>query len=255
MRLFRIFLLQFERVFQYRSMIFVWFLVSLFHPLIYLMFWKGRAGAVSFGDVSTYYLLFIIAGGFFVHVEGDARYDMVQGNLSLYLMKPFSYLRTKFFSELPWRLIQGFFGLVTLSLLVVIGHIPLSIVLTVENMVTALMIAVGGYLIMFLLKMIVLILALWMEDIGGLQQFVEMLIIIFAGFVMPIRYFPPFAAAAAHLTPFPYMLYYPVIAFQGQLPIPVFQLLIAQAVWLILLYVVYQRLWTQGIRKYSAVGI
>ncbi len=260
MRYVRIFLLNFERVFQYRSRIFVWFLISLFHPLIYLMFWKGRAmsgGGLSgnFTDITTYYLLFIIAGGFFVHVEGDAQADMVEGGLSAYLIKPMSYLGFKFFSELPWRLIQGFFGLIALLILVNFLRIPINLDISIVNMYLAISVAVCGYLIMFLFKMLVLLSALWVTDIGGFQQLSEMLTVIFAGFIMPIRNFPAFVSMVAYLTPFPYMLYYPVIAFQGRLGNNLLGVVGVQLFWIFGLYVLYKYAWKHGVKKFTAVGI
>ena len=122
MRHWKIFILNFERVLEYRGTIFVWFLISLFHPLLYLLFWVQvlpNIPSVGVFSIQTYYLLFIIAGGFlFIHVESDSNEDIRQGGLSAFLLKPLSYFWFKFYSELPWRLIQGFFGVISIVSLV-----------------------------------------------------------------------------------------------------------------------------------------
>ena len=168
MRYLRIFLLFFEHVYQYRSRIFVWFLVSLLHPLVYLLFWSGRG--VNTPGIITYYLLFIIAGGFFVHVEEDARPDILEGQLTMYLMKPFSYLHLKFFSELPWRMIQGSMGLIVFSCITIIFGLPVQIAWSPYGILLAIVLAVFGYCVMFMFKMIILLIAFWTTDISGFQQ-------------------------------------------------------------------------------------
>lgn len=253
MRYVRISALYFQHVFQYRGRIFVWFLISLFHPLIYLLFWRGSPE--GFSDVMSYYLLFVVAGGLlFVHVDADAYEDIVQGQLSSYLMKPSSYLVMKFFSELPWRIIQGFFGTISLIIIAsVFSLVPVS--LQPWQMGIAIVITVLGYVLIFLYKMIILISALWFTDIGGLQQFSEMLLIVLAGFIMPIRYFPNWVASIAYISPFPYTIYFPVTAFQGLVRIEEFFVIVtAQFVWILVLYIVYATLWKNGIKKYSGIG-
>jgi len=221
--------------------------------MIYLLFWRGSSFGLS--EITYYYLFFIVAGGLlFVHVEADAYEDIQQGQLSVYLIKPFSYLSMKFFSELPWRLIQGSFGLITLLIVSLFFTLP-QLSLRLDQILTALVVMVFGYLIMFLFKMLVLLSALWFTDIGGLQQFSEMVVITLAGFIMPIRFFPGWAATIAYFTPFPYTIYFPIIAFQELIHRGELVMIIgAQLTWIFLLFLAYVYLWKIGLRKYSAVG-
>ncbi|MBI3955897.1 ABC-2 family transporter protein [Candidatus Gottesmanbacteria bacterium] len=254
MRYIRIFLLFFEHVYQYRSRIFVWFLVSLFHPLIYLLFWSGRG--INTTGIITYYLFYIIAGGFFVHVEADARPDILEGQLTMYLIKPFSYLQLKFFSELPWRMIQGSMGFIVLSLIAFVLAVPIQIVGLPTDMLLAIVIAVFGYCVMFMFKMIILLTAFWTTDISGFQQLSEMILIVCAGFIMPIYALSDPVRQIIYLTPFPYMIYFPVMAFMGKLSLSDnWSILAVQVIWLVLFYGLYKVLWHHGIRKFSAVGI
>lgn len=259
MRYVRIFFLFFQNVFQYKSQIFIWFLISLLHPLIYLLLWSGASGlteVTNFSNIVLYYLFFIIAGGLlFVHVEVDAYEDIQQGNLSAFLMKPFSYLKIKFFSETPWRLIQGGFGFISLSLLIFINPALLNISLSFDQIITALLITFLGYMVMFLFKMNILLSALWFIDFSGFQQFIEIVVILLAGFVVPIYLLPTWIANYIYITPFPYTIYFPVIAFTGMLKsFEATQIMGIQIFWIIVLYLLYRFLWKHGIKKFSAVG-
>src|SRR3989304_6642440 len=106
MRYVRMLLLHFDLALVSRSRSFIWFLITLINPLIYLTFWRGAltAGSASpigwsLSSVASYYLLLVIAGAFLsVHIEEVvAYYDIQQGWLSNYLTRPFSYFWFKFF--------------------------------------------------------------------------------------------------------------------------------------------------------------
>src|SRR5689334_7180600 len=106
MRYFRIFLLHFQQAFALRSRSLVWFGISLFNPVTFLIFWTGAYNEKStlfagwnLSYVSTYYFLLVIASSLLiVHIEEDISYwDIQQGGLSRYLLKPFSYVKSKFF--------------------------------------------------------------------------------------------------------------------------------------------------------------
>lgn len=261
MRFVRIFFLSFQNVYQYRSQIFIWFLISLLHPLVYLLFWSGSVplegrGAGEQAMISAYYLLLIVAGGLlFVHVETDAYEDIQRGQLSLYLLKPFSYLKFKWVDELPWRLIQGAFGAVSLLVIFVFNRDVLAFSPGFERFGISVLSVVLGYTSMFLFKMIILLTALWVTDIGGVQQFVEMILIVFSGIIMPIDLFPEGLAQYVVLTPFPYMIYYPIQSFlTGTHTRELVRIIGIQMFWVFFLYGVYRIVWHFGNRRFSAVG-
>mgnify|MGYP001614034643 CR=1 FL=1 len=259
MRHWKVFILNFKRVLEYRGTIFVWFLISLFHPLLYLLFWAQvlpKIPSAGVFSIQTYYLLFIIAGGFlFIHVESDSNEDIRQGGLSAFLLKPFSYFWLKFYSELPWRLIQGFFGLVSIIFLIQFFGVSLSLQLSVSNFMIALCIWIFGYFLMFYFKMCILLSALWFTDTGGLKQFTEIIVLIFCGFIIPISFFPEWLKIISLFSPFPYMIYFPVLSLmRGQEMTEWIKILTFQLGWLAIFIGLYAYLWRKGIRAYTALG-
>jgi ABC-2 type transport system permease protein len=256
-RYLRIFLLYLENVFQYRSQIFVWFLISVLHPFIYLLFWTGASfGNMSGSEITSYYLLFIVAAGLlYVHVEVDAIEDIQYGNIATYLLKPLPYIVFKFMSELPWRLVQGLYGLAVLLLIKVFFPGLLQVTQSVPQAIAAAGIVICGYFVMYFFKMIVLISAVWFTDIGALLQFFEITIIIFAGFIMPIHFFPDWARDIVLKTPFPYAIYYPVTAVAGQLTVTEsLRVLGMQLFWIFGLYSLYSHIWKKSKPVLESVG-
>ncbi len=263
-RLWRIFLLHFQDAFESRSRSFVWFLLAVLNPLISLIFLQGvlRTGLVYFGEwnsstIALYYFLLIIANALIIsHIEEKiAEYDIHEGRLAMFLLKPFSYLWLNFFEELPHRLIQGSFGLaIFLCMFLIFPHF-FNLSMTFSEIMTALIIVCLAYMISFLLKVIVGLSAFWFTDYHGLQQVVGVAWIILAGVVMPVGLYPQFLIKITHFLPFVYIIYYPVLSWMGRLhQLQMLRIILFQLIWISILYFIYQQLWTRGKKIFSGVG-
>jgi ABC-2 type transport system permease protein len=72
---------------------------------------------------------------------------------------------------------------------------------------------------------------------------------------MPLAFLPDWLERIASMLPFAYMIYFPVIAFEGKLTlIELLQILGVQCVWIGVFFFVYKALWRAGLKKYTAVG-
>lgn len=264
MRYVRIFLLHFQEAFDNKGRSFVWFLVPLVNISTLLLFWIGAFAEKgnfikdwSISSVSSYYFLLLIASSFLdVHIEESvAREDIQQGGLSKYLIKPFSYFWFKFFEEIPWRMIQGFFGLVIfINAFLFLGNF-INLNNSIEGFFLSLIIMIFALFISFIFKMIVGISALWITDYSGLEQLVGITMLIFAGFIIPLEFFPSWLKTISYFLPFSYMIYFPVVAFTGKLAVvELFRVITVQVVWIIVLFLAYRLLWKKGIRKFTAFG-
>lgn len=264
MRYVRIFLLHFEQAFEYRSRNFVWFLVELLNPLLYLLFWKGayasgHVGSVtfSFSEITSYYFLLIFAGAFLtVHIEEDvARLDIMEGGLVKYLTRPFSYFWLKFFEELPWRAIQGVFGIAIIVMFIYFFGNFVKISLDFVTIITAIGVGILAYFLSFIFKMIVGLSALWVVDYSGLEQLVTVIFMVFAGFVIPIQFFPSVLKLISNILPFAYMIYYPVLALEGKLQgLELVKIVGIQLIWLSILALLYNKMWKTGTKMFTGIG-
>lgn len=264
MRYVRIFLLHFQEAFDNKGRSFVWFLVPLVNVFVLLLFWIGafheKGNFIqnwSLSSVSSYYFLLLIASSLLMaHIEEDvARKDIQQGELTKYLVKPFSYFWFKFYEEIPWRIIQGFFGIILLiGTFIIFGNF-IKMNLSLEGIIIVSFIAILGFFISYIFKMIVGISALWITDYSGFEQLIGIMTLIFAGFVIPIDFFPVWLKTTAYILPFSYMIYFPIIAFTGKLAaFELLRIIVIQAMWVLILTFIYRFLWQKGIRKFTAVG-
>jgi len=264
MRYFRIFFLHFQQAFALRSRSMVWFLISLFNPVLFYIFWAGayhEKGNIftswNLSNVAVYYILLVIAGSLLiVHIEEDvAHWDIQEGGLSRYILKPFPYIWLKFFEELPWRLIQGAFGIITFVVFRILLGDFLSVSLPLSIVILAVCIWIFAYLLSFFYKMILGISALWITDYSGLQQISEVVIVIFAGLLMPLEFLPDTVRQIATALPFSYIIYYPLVALQGKLNIvDMLRVIGIQSLWIIGLHFLFQLLWKKGVKLFTGIG-
>lgn len=247
MRYLRIFLLHVQEVFAERSRLAVWFLVSLISPLVLILFWRGAGNlnGWTIEQIISYYLLVISMSLFMMshHEERIALIDIKEGGLTAYLLKPFSYFLIRFMSEMPYRITQGFFGFLLLFIFVKI--FPNYFVFTNSSTIFFLSIIsiLLSLFLIFVFKTIVGILAFWMTEVRGFFEAMEVLLTLFAGYLMPIAFFPSFVQSFIFFTPFPYMIYLPVIAIEGKLTeIQLLQTAGVQIIWIIIFCLFFKKL-------------
>ena len=264
MKYLRMFFLHSQYAFAERGRSFVWFLYSIIPPGIFILFWigalKSQGGNIegwNFSKITSYYFLLTVDSEMLIaHIEEDiSREDIQEGRLTGYLLKPFSYYLIKFFEEIPWRLLQGSFGIVLcIAFVLVFGNF---FTFSANTLIIALSIstAILAFMLSFAFKTVLGLMAFWLTDTNGLFQLFEAVALIFGGFIVPITLLPSFVEHLSVFLPFAYMAYYPVIAFQGQLTVlELAHVILLQAAWIIGFVLLYKWIWFEGRKKYTAVG-
>jgi len=259
MRYLNIFLLSAQEAFEDRSKLAVWFLLGLISPLVLILFWRGanNLGGWTIEQIISYYLLVVAMNVFLMshHELRVAVIDIKEGGLTAYLLKPFSYFWIRFFNEMAFRVIQGFFGFLILFILMQLfpnifafTNSPTLIFLSV---VTALL----SLFLIFIFKTLIGLTAFWVTESRGVFEAFDVLLTLFAGYLMPLAFLPDQIQAFIYFTPFPYMIYFPVIGLEGKLTdMQLFQVIGVQILWIALFYFLYKKMWSSGIKKYTAVG-
>lgn len=264
MRNFRIFLLCFESVFEYRATNLVWFLVSLINPLILLIYWVGYyktqnlpPTATAFQSIITYYLFLAVVGSLLMsYIEEDvANNDIQLGELTQFLLRPVSYIKIKFIGEIPWRLTQGLYGIGVFIICKIFFGRLVFLSIDVSAFLMFILLAVLAYILSFYFKMLVGLSAFWLVEFSGLQQLIEVIILLLGGYIMPLYLYPALLKNIAMITPFPYIIYFPIMALQGKLsPADFFKVIGGQIIWILIFYCLFRFFWEKGLRKYSGVG-
>lgn len=261
MRYAKILFLNFQRVFEERGRSLVWFLLSLFSPLLMILFWEGAkisGSQIQFSAISSYYLLLVVAGSLLMsHSEENvSMIDIQEGRLGSYLLKPFLYFFMKWFEELPYRFLQGSFGIIILIVFSLFFHIFISSFVTgFFNIFFIVLIILASVVLAQIYKMCLGFISFWLTDAYGFFQLSEMLLFIFAGYIVPLSLYPSQVAVVAYSLPFAYMMYFPVAAVEGMFTSSqLLLILLGQGVWIFLGVFIYNFLWRQGVKEFTGVG-
>ncbi len=259
MRYFSIFFHHFQEVFEDRSRLVVWLLLTCVNPLVLILFWRGSKGIAGWTipQIASYYFLIIILSAFLMphHEDSIADDDIKEGRLTAYLLKPFPYYWQKLFTECSYRILQGTLGVIVLF--IVVRLFPNLFVFTnsLQIFLLSSIVAIVAFFLAFTFKSLIGFMAFWMTDAHGLFEANEVVLWVTSGLLMPIAFFPHWLASLAFSLPFAYMIYFPILAFEGKLSLAaLLQILGIQLVWLSVLVLLYQILWRLGIKKYTGVG-
>jgi len=248
-----------------KSRSFVWFLISLINPFILLIYWTGLVGdsnlhlsSIQLSSISSYYLLLVIASSLILaHAEEVVAYEDIQkGGLSRYITKPLSYFWYRFISELPWRIIQGFFGVIVFVIIHYVFRVSITFVHSIEMTVLSVICIIIALLLTFVFKMILGLSALWTTDFSGLAEFVNVVLLIFGGFILPLHLFPKYLEVISVYLPFASMFYFPIMAVSNSLTLQMmYVVLIRQTMWLIFFSIIYKVIWKHGTKRFTGVGM
>ncbi|MCX6731278.1 MAG: ABC-2 family transporter protein [Candidatus Roizmanbacteria bacterium] len=255
MRWIRMLSLYFERTFEYRLRSLLWLMLPMINNMTLILFWTGAGMGSS--ALSTYYILMTIGGLLTTsHVEYEvSEIDIKQGQLVNYLTKPISYYWMNLLNEIPYRVLQMIYATTIIGFFLLFFPRALSITLNMLYFPLVILIFTLGYLLSFTFKMSLSYLAFWFKDIHGLMELVTIVIIIMSGGIMPLPWYPQTLQTISNILPFAYSGYYPVVSLQGVLSLnQMITVITVQGIWLSILLLIHNALWSRGVKEFTAVG-
>jgi ABC-2 type transport system permease protein len=112
-----------------------------------------------------------------------------------------------------------------------------------------------AFLVRFLLEWTLAQAAFWTTRVSAINQTYFVLVLFLSGQIAPLTLLPHPIQVAAAILPFRWMIGFPVELLLGRLtPSETLIGLGAQALWVILAYLLLRAVWRAGVRIYSAVG-
>jgi ABC-2 type transport system permease protein len=112
-----------------------------------------------------------------------------------------------------------------------------------------------GFLIGYLLSATITSLAFWTTRVYSIHEFYFALILLFSGQFVPLTLMPKIIQDIAQYLPFQLLMYYPIQLILGKLSGPqIIQGLISAGIWLLISIALFNWVWRNGTKQYSAVG-
>lgn len=247
---------------QYRANLLMYLLYWLVSPIIYLAVWtsiansKGSVNGLTANDFVTYYMTLLIVdqitSNIVIHTFA---YKIQDGTLSSELIRPIHPMLTN-------ALINN----IAFKALTIMGFIPIWIVLfflykpDFSNVaLTGILLAIPAMMMAFLtgylLSAAITALAFWTTRVYSIHEFYFALILLFSGQFVPLTLMPKLIQDIAQYLPFQLLIYYPIQLILGKLTsAQIMQGYLMNVVWLVAAITLFNLIWRNGVKRYSAVG-
>lgn len=247
---------------QYRANLLMYLLYWLVSPIIYLAVWtsianqNGDVNGFTANDFITYYMVLLICdqitSNIVIHTFG---YKIQDGTLSGELIRPIHPMLTN-------ALVNN----IAFKVLTILGFIPVWIVLlflfkpdfsnvALSGILLSIPAMILGFFVSFLLSATITALAFWTTKIYSIHEFYFALILLFSGQFVPLPLMPKLVQDIAQYLPFQLFIYYPIQLILGKLSTEqIIQGYLSGIIWFGVSILLFNLVWRNGLKRYSAVG-
>lgn len=241
---------------EYRAEIYLWVAASVL-PLILLGVWAQAAESGAFPlsrvDFIRYFIaVFVVRQFTFIWVIWEFEELVVTGNLSPQLLQPL---------DPVWRFVASHVTERLVRLPLVLGVAGACFALYPESfwlpspldLASGLLLLALAFSARFLMQYTMAMLSFWSERAAAIEELWFVVHLFLSGLIAPLDVYPEPVRRFTELTPFPYLIYYPVNLLLGR-GAPFGRAVAVLAVWGGLAWFVQRRLWRRGLARYSAMG-
>jgi ABC-2 type transport system permease protein len=241
---------------EFRAEIYLWVLASVL-PLILLGVWSQAAQSGAFPLTSVEFIryfvaVFVVRQFTFIWVIWEFEELVVSGNLSQQLLQPL---------DPVWRFVASHITERVVRLPLVLGVVGLCFLLypaalwwpRPSDLAQAALLLGLAFAARFMLQYMMSMLSFWSERAASIEELWFVTHLFLSGMIAPLDVYPEPVRRLTELTPFPYLIYYPVNILLGR-GAPFGRAALVLAVWGGLAWLVQRRLWRRGLDRYSAMG-
>jgi len=261
----QIFKISFAQEFAYKANFIMWRVRNVFQIFLIFFLWDAvfsDQGRVVFGYDRTKILTYVF-GVMLVRAlvlsskSVDIARDIATGELSNYLLRPISYFKYWFTRDVSSKVLNIMFAVVEFAILYLILKPPFYFQTDIFTNLSFL-ISVGVAILIFsTLIFIVSTVPFWAPELGWGSHFLVTVVVVesLSGSVFPIDVLPQLVQRVLMITPFPYLIYFPIQVYLGK--IGGFQYLqgtLISLLWIVVLWLVLRRVWSKGLKVYQAFG-
>ena len=247
---------------QYRANLLMYLLYWLVSPIIYLAVLtsiantKGNVNGFTANDFITYYMTLLIVdqitSNIVIHTFA---YKIQDGTLSGELIRPVHPMLTN-------ALVNN----IAFKGLTIMGLTPIWIILfflfrpdfsnvALSGILLAIPAMIMGFFIGFLLSAAITALTFWTTRVYSIHEFYYALILLFSGQFVPLTLMPKLIQDISQFLPFQLLIYFPIQVILGKLSSPqIVQGYVMGVIWLVVSIAIFNWIWHNGVKRFSAVG-
>jgi ABC-2 type transport system permease protein len=240
---------------EYRAEVYIWTLAGI-TPLVMMFVWMNLAGEGLEGrtpeDFARYFLFAFLAGQLTqTWVVWEMDFDIRTGRFSTMLVKPYD----PWWAHVTENVAANGFRLPLTLAVVALGLWLTGAWPGVEpaRLPLAILALVLAWQVAFNLAYAMALLALWTERIKSADIWNYTALAVLGGQVFPLDLLPQGLAQAIEITPYPWIIGFPVTLAAGG-TVDVMRGFSMQLLWIAIFVIAHRVLWRRGIKRFGAVG-
>jgi len=247
---------------QYRANLIMYLLYWLVSPIIYLAVWtsiaqsKGSVNGFTANDFVTYYMTLLvvdqITSNIVIHTFA---YKIQDGTLSGELIQPIHPMLTNaLVNNIAFKALT-LIGFILVWIILFFLYRPEYSSVTFTGILLSIPAMIMGFFIDYLLSASITALAFWTTRVYSIHEFYYALLLLFSGQFVPLTLMPKLVQTIAQYLPFQLRIYYPVQLILGKLSsAEILQGYVSGTIWLVVAILVFNWIWRNGVKRFSAVG-
>jgi len=260
----QVFLVSIKQEFAYKLSFIMWRVRNVIQVLIAYFLWSSifsDSGRTLFGydeaSIITYVFSLIIVRAFVLSARAvDVAGEVSRGDLSNYLVKPVNYFRYWLTRDISSKALNLSFALVEMGILYLILK-PSLYFQTNPLLILAFFISLfSAMFIYFTLLFIASAVPFWQPQQAWGAHFILIIIVDFlSGGLFPLDVLPSYITKVLSLTPFPYLIFYPIQVYLGKVSmLEIVRGFTITAFWMFVLVFIMNTVWRKGLKVYQAYG-
>lgn len=260
-----IFGISLKQEFVYKLNFVMWRLRNVMQIFLIFFLWDSifsDPGRVLFGYnramVLTYVFgILIIKSIVFSARAVDVAGEISSGALTNYLLKPVNYFSYWLTRDISSKALNLGFAIVEFAVLFAFLKPPFffqSNFLILISFIISLAIAI---FLFFVILFITSFIPFWAPELAWGAQFIIVVIIaeFLSGALFPLDILPKAIQEALYLTPFPYLLFFPLQVYLGKIVgLEIAKGIVISLLWSFLLWIFMKSIWLKGVKSYRAEG-
>jgi ABC-2 type transport system permease protein len=257
-----VFKLSWQNVLEYRFNFIMWRVRSFVFLLTMYFLWTtvfaGKQALFGFNreQIVTYVLLSVFLFSLvFIYAMDSIADSIANGSLSLFLVKPISFLTYWFVRFVARRFLNTLLTVVELVIFLFLVK-PQFFVQKDPRLITySFFAAILAVILLSLMDFIFGLTSFWTLHAYGPRFALKTLMEFASGSFFPLNILPMILFKTVSFLPFALLVFFPLRVFLGQLTLfEVYRGLLTQLIWIAVLFVALRFVWNRGLRRYEAVG-
>lgn len=259
-----VFAIDWQNQFIYRLNFLLWRIRNVLRLLMTYFLWRGvfttnqNVFGYSQSQMLTYVFLVLVIQSLILSAPSADNIggEIGNGDISNYLTKPVSYLKYWFTRDLSSKTLNLIFSFMEIFCLWLLLRPQIHVTLDPSTLIIFPLICLLAVLSYFFLNAVTRFVSFWTpENTWGLSFVVLVILEVTSGQLFPLDILPPVGKLVFQLTPFPYLIYYPIAILIGKISgFAAFKILVQSFIWMIILYLLSQFIWKKGLKVYAAEG-